>query len=97
MPIQHGQKWYCQLLLDKNRYKLAERLAEKEGKKVTALMRDMVYAALEEAVSGTEYKAAEAADRAAWAESIRRRVRGRMKNKQADSQRAPGQDSVQDA
>ncbi len=49
MPLKHGSKLYCQLLLDPHRYKLAENLAAGEGKKVTALLRDMVYTALEKA------------------------------------------------
>jgi hypothetical protein len=82
MPLRHGQKWYCQLLLDTHRYALVEKLAEKEGKRPTALLRDMVYAALEKALPTSEYKAAEAADQAAWAESIKRRVEGRQRSKQ---------------
>jgi hypothetical protein len=82
MPLQHGSKIYCQLLLDSNRYKLAEKLAASEGKRVTGLLREMVYAALEKALPASDYKAAEAADRAAWAESVQRRVQGRMRTKQ---------------
>jgi hypothetical protein len=82
MPLRHGQKWYCQLLLDTHRYQLVEKLAAKEGKRPTAWMRDMVYAALEKHLPTSEYKAAEAADQAAWAESIKRRVEGRQRSKQ---------------
>ena len=42
MPLRHGSKIYCQLLLDSNRYKLAEQLAAAEGKKVTGMLREMV-------------------------------------------------------
>lgn len=45
-------------------------------------MREMVYAALEKTLPVSEYKAAEAADKAAWAESIKRRVEGRQRSKQ---------------
>lgn len=83
MPLKHGQKFYCQLLLDKNRYELVEKLAEREGKRVTQLLRDMVYAAIEKALPSSEYKAAEAADHAAWADSVKRRVQGRMRSKPA--------------
>ena len=76
MPLKHGQKVYCQLLLDTNRYKLAEQLASEQGKKVTGMLREMVY---------SDYKAAEAADKAAWAESVQRRVQGRMRSKQEDT------------
>jgi len=65
-----------------HRYKLAEELASREGKKVTGMLRDMVYAALEKALPASDYRAAEAADKAAWAESVQRRVQGRMRSKQ---------------
>ena len=42
MPLRHGQKWYVQLLLDNHRYKLAQDLAAAEGKKLTAMLREMV-------------------------------------------------------
>jgi len=84
MPLKHGSKIYCQLLLDANRYKLAENLAASEGKKVTGLLREMVYAALEKALPASDYKAAEAADKAAWAESVQRRVQGRLRSKQPE-------------
>lgn len=84
MPLQHGSKIYCQLLLDSHRYKLAEKLAASEGKRVTGLLREMVYTALEKALPASDYKAAEAADKAAWAESVQRRVQGRMRSKQEE-------------
>ena len=82
MPLKHGQKFYCQLLLDKHRYQLVEKLAEQQDKRVTALLRDMVYAALQMAFPLSEYKAAEAADLEAWVDSVKRRVEGRMRTKQ---------------
>ena len=87
MPLRHGSKMYCQLLLDANRYKLAEQLAEAEGKKVTGMLREMVYAALEKALPSSEYKAALAADEAVWRESVKKRVEGRQRSRQeqADS------------
>jgi len=91
MPLRHGQKWYVQLLVDNHRYKLAQRLAADQNKRLTALLRDMVYAALEKAVPASDYKAAEAADKAAWAESVQRRVQGRMRSKQEEKE------AVQDA
>ena len=84
MPLRHGQKYYCQLLLDRNRYQLVEKLATQQGKSPTALLREMVYAALERALPASEYKAAEAADHAAWAESVKRRVEGRQRSKQEE-------------
>jgi len=91
MPLQHGSKIYCQLLLDSNRYRLAEKLAASEGKRVTGLLREMVYTALEKALPASDYKAAEAADKAAWAESVQRRVQGRMRSKQEET--GSGQDA----
>lgn len=88
MPLQHGQKLYCQILLDKNRYELVEGLAKQENKRVTALMRDMVYAAVEKAVPASAYKAAEAADHATWADAVRRRVQGRQTTKSAPAEGA---------
>lgn len=73
---------YCQILLDQHRYALVEQLAAKEGKRTTSLMREMVYMMLEKLLPASEYKAAEAADHAAWAESVKRRVQGRQRSKQ---------------
>lgn len=84
MPLRHGQKFYCQLLLDRNRYGLVEKLANREGKRPTALLREMVYAALEKVLPLSEYRAAEAADQAAWADSVKRRVEGRQRSKQPE-------------
>jgi hypothetical protein len=81
MPVRQGGKYYAQVLLDLNRYKLLEELAQSEGKKVTALIREFTYQALEQQVPASDYKAAEAADTALWAESVRRRVQGRQKNR----------------
>jgi hypothetical protein len=84
MPLRHGQKFYCQLLLDRHRYGLLEQLATQEGKRPTALMREMVYAALEKAFPASDYKAAAGADQAAWAESVKRRVEGRQRSRQQE-------------
>ena len=78
MPLRHGSKIYCQLLLDANRYKVAEQLAAAEGKKVTALLRDYVYDALLDKVPD-EYKAAEEADQQGWQKSVENRVEGRRR------------------
>lgn len=82
MPLRHGQKFYCQLLLDKHRYQLVERLASQHNKRPTALLREMVYAALQMACPADEYKAAEDADKEAWADSVKRRVEGRHRSRQ---------------
>jgi hypothetical protein len=84
MPLRHGQKYYCQLLLDRHRYVLVEELAQQQGKRTTALLREMVYGALEKALPASVYRAAEAADHAAWADSVKRRVQGRQRSKQEE-------------
>lgn len=78
MPSQHGSKFYCQLLIDPNRYKLAEKLADQSGKKVTAVLRDLVYESLERHYSKKEYQAAAMADAEVWNDSVRRRVSSRL-------------------
>jgi UDP-N-acetylglucosamine transferase subunit ALG13 len=80
MPIQHGSKFYCQLLIDPHRYKLAEKLAELRDVKVTALLRDLVYEGLESAFP-SEYGPALANDEEAWRDIIKRRVDGRMRSR----------------
>ena len=81
MPRKHGSKMYCQLLLDSNRYKLAENLAAERGVRVTAMLREFVYSALSQ-IQPQEYGIAEQADKEAWAESVQRRVEGRQRSKQ---------------
>jgi hypothetical protein len=81
MPLNHGNKYYCQLLIDPHRYKLAENLAVQEGKKVTAYLRELVYAGL--ALRSADYKSAQEADEEAWKESVRKRVEGRMRSRRA--------------
>jgi len=83
MPLNHGNKFYCQLLIDPNRYKLAENLPSQDGKKVTAYLRELVYAGL--ALRSSEYESAKEADEAAWRESVKRRVEGRMRSRQEGS------------
>lgn len=80
MPLKHGSKMYCQLLLDSNRYKLAEKLADERGVRVTAMLREFVYSALSQ-IQPQEYGTAEQADKEAWAESVQRRVEGRLRSK----------------
>lgn len=78
MPSQHGSKFYCQLLIDPNRYQLAQKLADKQGKKVTALLRDLVYESLETHYTKEEYQRAAWADAEVWNDSVRRRVNSRL-------------------
>lgn len=81
MPVRQGSKLYCQLLFDLHRFQLIEEIAEQQGKRVTALIRDFVYEGLQSRVPASAYKAAEAADQAMWRESVRRRVEGRMRSR----------------
>jgi hypothetical protein len=81
MPLKHGSKIYCQLLLDTNRYKLAEKLAEERGVRVTGMLREFVYSALSQ-IQPQEYEIAKADDEEAWKESVQRRVEGRQRSRQ---------------
>ena len=81
MPLKHGSKIYCQLLLDTHRYKLAEKLAEERGVRVTGMLREFVYSALSQ-IQPQEYEIAKAADEEAWKESVQRRVEGRQRSRQ---------------
>jgi GTPase Era involved in 16S rRNA processing len=85
MPVRHGAKVYCQLLLDTNRYIVAETLAESRGKKVTALLREYVYAALEEEMPDM-YKIAKEADEKRWIESVQARVAARRESQKTKKQ-----------
>jgi len=80
MPLKHGSKIYCQLLLDTHRYKLAEKLAEERGVRVTGMLREFVYSALSQ-IQPQEYEIAKADDEEAWKESVQRRVEGRQRSK----------------
>lgn len=82
MAVRQGCKFYAQVLIDPNRYALLERMARERNMKVTGLIRQMVYDRLEAELPASEYKAAEAADGALWAEAVRRRVEGRQRTKQ---------------
>jgi hypothetical protein len=85
MPSQHGSKFYCQLLIDPHRYKLAEQLADNRGQKVTALLRDLVYYALEKHVTDEQYQEALRADQETWADSVRRRIVSRQTRASQDT------------
>ena len=81
MAIRHGNKTYMQILLDPHRAALLADLAEHQGVRSTAWIRDVVYAALEKTLPSSIYQEALAKDQASWRESVRRRVEGRPKNK----------------
>tara|TARA_R100000152_G_scaffold20709_1_gene15480 strand:+ start:13486 stop:13764 length:279 start_codon:yes stop_codon:yes gene_type:complete len=77
MALRHGNKTYLQILLDPHRAKLVMQLANKEGIRATAWIRNAVYKELERSVQESEYRVAEAKDEAQWRESVLRRVQGR--------------------
>ena len=78
MGIKHGNKHYLQILLDPNRAKLLLELAEEDGKRATAYTREAIYQHLMRKLPTSVYNEAEAKDKLAWSESVRRRVKGRM-------------------
>ena len=82
MAIRHGNKTYLQILLDPHRAQLLTTLAEEKGLRLTGLVRDMVYKALERELPSSVYNEAVAKDAAMWRESVRKRVEGRRKPKE---------------
>lgn len=81
MAIRHGNKTYMQILLDPHRAKLLLELAEAEAMRPTAWIRQAIYKALEKELPSSKYNEAKAKDEAAWRESVRKRVEGRMRSK----------------
>jgi hypothetical protein len=88
MPVRQGGKYYAQVLIDVNRYRLMEQLAAEEGIKTTALIRQFAYEGLKRRATASDYNEAEAADNALWAASVKRRVLGRMRAKGVQTQDA---------
>ncbi len=80
MPLKHGNKIYKQILIDPGKYILLEKLAGNE-KKVSALIRKILYEWIESQVDKSEFQAAEALDNALWQQTILNRIDGRKKNK----------------
>ena len=81
MPSKHGNKIYKQILLDPGMYILLEKLAG-DQKKVSSLIRKVVYEWIETQVDKSEFQAAKALDDALWQQSILNRIDGRKKNNQ---------------
>lgn len=86
MAIRHGNKTYMQILLDPHRAALLVAMAEQRSVRPTALVREMVYKVLKQELPSSAYNEAVAKDEAAWRESVRKRVEGRMKSKGGDGQ-----------
>lgn len=81
MAGKHGRRVYLQILLEPHRAALLQGLADKEGKRLTGLAREIIYAGLEKLHPAHVYKEAEAKDAALWKESVRNRIEGRTKNR----------------
>ena len=81
MAIVHGNKTYFQVLVDPNRANLAQELADKEGIKATAWVRNLIYSELERAYPKSVYDMAKAEDIVVWQKSVRKRIEGRKANK----------------
>lgn len=86
MAIRHGNKTYMQILLDPHRAALLMAMAEQKSVRPTALVREMVYKVLKQELPSSAYNEAVAKDEAAWRESVRKRVEGRMKPKDEKAQ-----------
>ena len=79
----HGSRVYYQVLLQPNRSELVNDLAKEAGVKSTEMIRRMVYAYLERELTASVYKQALASDEAVWRQSVRNRVEGRAKSREA--------------
>ncbi len=75
----HGNKVHYQILLDPNRAALLEKLAQDKGLRPTALVREMVYKAIQRGTSGAAYDLALAKDQVLQRQSIQNQVQARTK------------------
>jgi len=81
MSTSHGNKRYLQLLIDPNRAAVLEEMAARDGVRVTALARDLIYGELKRQHPGL-YEAAAEDDARAWKKSVANRVAARQRNRQ---------------
>jgi hypothetical protein len=79
--VFHGQKRYFQVLLDPARAALLDRVAEDSGVRTTGLIRDWIYARLQQSHSEVTYQRAYDEDMRIRADSINRQVEGRRKRR----------------
>lgn len=86
MATDHGNKKYCQILLDPYRFAEAEKLAAEAGIRTNAWMRDAIYRHMERVLPASVYNDAVAKDTAAYREAIRRRIQRRTEGKQQKSE-----------
>jgi hypothetical protein len=77
----HGQKRYLQVLLDPHRADLLDAMAARREMRTTALVRELVYEALEERCPPEVYADAVARDGMLRADAIERQVAGRKRNR----------------
>ena len=61
-----------------------QELAEKDGKRATAWIRDAIYETLKRVYPASIYNEAAAKDDAEWRQSVRRRVEGRQKPQESE-------------
>lgn len=79
--VMHGNKRRFQVLLDPNRAKLFDALAEQDCLKTSAFLRNRLYEALESLVPRAAYERAKEADAALKAESSELQSRIRRSRK----------------
>lgn len=80
----HGAKRHYQVLIDPARAALLDRVAEKEGKRTTALIRDLLHDFLRGVYTKAEYQEAVDADQANRANAVRRQTEGRIRARKAE-------------
>ena len=81
----HGAKRHYQVLIDPARADLLDRVAGKEGKRTTALIRDLLHEFLQGVYTKAEYQEALDADQATRADAVRRQTDGRLRARQTES------------
>ena len=81
----HGAKRHYQVLIDPARADLLDRVAEKEGKRTTALIRDLLHDFLQGMYTKAEYQKALDADQDTRARAVRRQTEGRLRARKTES------------
>lgn len=81
----HGAKRHYQVLIDPARADLLDRAAEKEGKRTTALIRDLLHDFLQGVYTKAEYQKALDADQDTRTRAVRRQTEGRLRARKTES------------
>lgn len=81
----HGAKRHYQVLIDPARADLLDRVAEKEGKRTTALIRDLLHDFLQGVYTKAEYQKALDADQDTRTRAVRRQTEGRLRARKTES------------